>query len=149
MISTRNLTRRFVDFVAVNRVTLEVAQGAICVFLGPNGAGKSTTLKMLTGLLPVTSGNVTVCGLDVTANPLEHGRHTFAAACSHGMRKKTAFAMALLPSPRALFLDEPFEAIDPVTSKVMRDLLLSVARHGVTVFLTSHILSVVDQIATH
>jgi ABC-2 type transport system ATP-binding protein len=65
------------------------------------------------------------------------------------MRKKTAFAMALLPSPRALFLDEPFEAIDPVTSKVMRDLLLSVARHGVTVFLTSHILSVVDQIATH
>jgi ABC-2 type transport system ATP-binding protein len=200
MISCRNLTRRFVDLVAVNRVTLDVAKGAVCVFLGPNGAGKSTTLKMLTGLLPLTSGSVTVCGLDVTANPqelkrhigvlpedlglfddltvyehllltgavygldkketraragqllhalsLDHGRHTFAGACSHGMRKKTAFAMALLPSPRALFLDEPFEAIDPVTSKVMRDMLLAVARHGVTVFLTSHILSVVDQIAS-
>ena len=79
---------------------------------------------------------------------LEHGRHTFAAACSHGMRKKTSFAMALLPNPRVLFLDEPFEAIDPVTSKIMRDLLESVARRGVTVFLTSHILSVVEQIAT-
>src|SRR5258708_26858058 len=41
---------------------------------------------------------------------LEHGRHTFAAACSHGMRKKTTFAMALLPNPQVLFLDEPLEA---------------------------------------
>src|ERR1700749_1022966 len=44
---------------------------------------------------------------------LENGRHTFAASCSHGMRKKTSFAMALLPNPQLLFLDEPFEAIDP------------------------------------
>ena len=79
---------------------------------------------------------------------LEHGRNTFAAACSHGMRKKTAFAMALLPNPQVLFLDEPFEAVDPVTSKVMRELLASVARRGVTVFLTSHILPVVERIAT-
>src|SRR5205085_5449534 len=79
---------------------------------------------------------------------LEHGRRTFAAACSHGMRKKTAFAMALLPNPRVLFLDEPFEAIDPVTSKIMRDLLQSIARRGVTVFFTSHILSVAEQIST-
>jgi len=79
---------------------------------------------------------------------LEHGRHTFAASCSHGMRKKTSFAMALLPNPRVLFLDEPFEAIDPVTSRIMRGLLESVSRRGVTVFLTSHILSVVEQIAT-
>jgi ABC-2 type transport system ATP-binding protein len=200
MISCRNLTRRFVDFLAVNQINLEVAQGAICALLGPNGAGKSTTLKLLTGLLAPTSGRVTVCGLDVSSNQLElkrrigvlpedlglfddltvdehllltgsvygldkretlartaqllhalsleHGRHTFAGACSHGMRKKTAFAMALLPNPLALFLDEPFEAIDPVTSKIMRDLLVAVARRGVTVFLTSHILSVVEQIAT-
>jgi len=56
--------------------------------------------------------------------------------------------MALLPNPQVLFLDEPFEAIDPVTAKIMRDLLQSVARHGVTVFLTSHILSMVERIAT-
>ncbi len=79
---------------------------------------------------------------------LEHGRRTFADSCSHGMRKKTSFAMALLPNPRVLFLDEPFEAIDPVTSKIMRDLLESAARRGITVFLTSHVLHVVERLAT-
>ena len=200
MISCRQLTRRFGDFTAVDGLTFDVALGGICAFLGPNGAGKSTTVKMLTGLLPPTAGEVEVCGLDVKKNPLEvkrrigvlpedlglfddltveehlhltgsvygvdrhetrrrtdqllhalsleHGRRTFSASCSHGMRKKTAFAMALLPNPRVLFLDEPFEAIDPVTSKIMRELLQSVARRGVTVFLTSHILSVVERIAT-
>src|SRR6201993_1509219 len=71
MISCRNLTRRFGEFTAVSQLNLEVAAGAICVFLGPNGAGKSTTVKMLTGLLPPTSGTVEVCGIDAAANPLE------------------------------------------------------------------------------
>jgi len=79
---------------------------------------------------------------------LEHGRRTFARACSHGMRKKTALAMALLPNPQALFLDEPFEAVDPVTSRILRDLLENLARRGVTVFLTSHILALVERVAT-
>jgi ABC-2 type transport system ATP-binding protein len=79
---------------------------------------------------------------------LDHARRTFAAECSHGMRKKTALAMALLPNPEVLFLDEPFEAIDPVTSKTIFDLLASTARHGVTVFLTSHILPTVERLAT-
>ena len=60
MISCRNLTRRFGEFTAVNGLNLEVAAGAICAFLGPNGAGKSTTVKMMTGLLAPTSGEVTV-----------------------------------------------------------------------------------------
>jgi len=50
VISCRQLTKRFGAFTAVDRLTLDVAQGAICAFLGPNGAGKSTTVKMLTGL---------------------------------------------------------------------------------------------------
>ena len=83
----------------------------------------------------------------LSALSLAHGLDTFAGHCSHGMRKKTAFAMALLPNPEVLFLDEPFEAIDPVTSKTMRDLLVTVAGRGLTVFLTSHILSVVERIA--
>src|ERR1041385_8589371 len=71
MISCRNLTRRFGDFTAVNSLNLEVDTGAICAFLGPNGAGKSTTVKMMTGLLPPTSGEVHVCGLDSARNALE------------------------------------------------------------------------------
>jgi ABC-2 type transport system ATP-binding protein len=79
---------------------------------------------------------------------LEEGRHVYTSECSHGMRKKTALAMALLHNPRVLFLDEPFEGIDPVTSRAILDLLEEVARHGVTVFLTSHILSIVEKLAT-
>jgi ABC-2 type transport system ATP-binding protein len=78
---------------------------------------------------------------------LEDGRHTFASQCSHGMRKKTALAMAMLHNPKVLFLDEPFEGIDPVTSRAILDLLIEVANRGVTVFLTSHILSIVEKIA--
>lgn len=84
----------------------------------------------------------------LAALSLEHGARTFAGECSHGMRKKTALAMALLPNPRALFLDEPFEGIDPVTSKTIRELLRMLAARGVTIFLTSHILSIVEEIAT-
>lgn len=84
----------------------------------------------------------------LAALALDHGARTFAGECSHGMRKKTALAMALLPNPRALFLDEPFEGIDPVTSKTIRDLLKILAGRGVTIFLTSHILSIVEEIAT-
>ena len=78
---------------------------------------------------------------------LAAGRRTFARSSSHGMRKKTAFAMALLPNPEALFLDEPFEAVDPVTSAVMADILRKAASRGVTVFLTSHILPMAARIA--
>ncbi len=200
MIACRELTRRFGECTAVDRLTLEIPAGSICAFLGPNGAGKSTTVKMLTGLLEPTSGEVRVCGIDVARQPqavkprigvlpedlglfddltvwehlqlsgdiyglpaavtrdrarhllhalsLEHGRSTGAAHCSHGMRKKTSLAMALLHNPEVLFLDEPFEAIDPVTAQTIRDLLLCIAGRGITVFLTSHILSLVERIAS-
>lgn len=64
-IVARELTRTFGDFTAVDRVTFSVARGEIFGFLGPNGAGKTTTIKMLTGLLPPTSGEGWVAGLEV------------------------------------------------------------------------------------
>ncbi|WP_318520812.1 ABC transporter ATP-binding protein [Photobacterium leiognathi] len=64
-IITKWLTRKFGDFVAVDSLNLTVPRGAIYGFLGPNGCGKSTTLRMLTGLLTPTSGNVNVLGLDI------------------------------------------------------------------------------------
>jgi ABC-2 type transport system ATP-binding protein len=68
---------------------------------------------------------------------------------SHGMRKKLAFAAALLPNPDLLFLDEPFEGVDAVTSRVIRDMLADFVRRGSTVFLTSHVLDVVEKLCTH
>ncbi|WP_419240633.1 ABC transporter ATP-binding protein [Photobacterium leiognathi] len=64
-IITNGLTRKFGDFVAVDNLNLTVPRGAIYGFLGPNGCGKSTTLRMLTGLLTPTSGNVNVLGLAI------------------------------------------------------------------------------------
>ena len=68
-IAVRDLTRRFGDFVAVDRVSFDVGQGEIFGFLGANGAGKSTTIRMLCGLLKPTAGSATVDGVDVGGNP--------------------------------------------------------------------------------
>jgi len=73
-------------------------------------------------------------------------RHTFVEQASFGMRKKCALAMALLHNPKVLFLDEPFEGIDPVTSRSIKDLLLHMSGKGITIFLTSHILEVVERL---
>ncbi len=78
---------------------------------------------------------------------LEQGRHTLARDCSFGMRKKTALALALLPKPSVLLLDEPFEGIDPSSSRVIQLLLRELASDGATLLLTSHILSVVQALA--
>jgi ABC-2 type transport system ATP-binding protein len=64
-----NLVKRFGDFVAVDRINLEVRKGEVFGFLGPNGAGKSTTIRMLCGLLTPTSGRARVAGYDVGREP--------------------------------------------------------------------------------
>lgn len=67
---------------------------------------------------------------------------------SVGMRKKIGLAAALIHRPQVLFLDEPFEGIDPVSSKVIRDILNDLTRHGTTVFFSSHIMEVVERLCT-
>jgi len=66
-----DLTRKFGDFVAVDRVTFQVEEGEIYGFLGPNGSGKTTTIRMLCGLLLPTSGSATVLGYDIRTQPEE------------------------------------------------------------------------------
>ena len=68
-ITVTNLTKRFGDFVAVDGVSFDVAEGEVFGFLGSNGAGKSTTIRMLCGLLKPTSGIAKVGGVDVGKNP--------------------------------------------------------------------------------
>jgi ABC-2 type transport system ATP-binding protein len=80
---------------------------------------------------------------------LEDDPKKFTLEYSHGMKKKLALAAALLPNPDLLFLDEPFEGIDVVTSRVIRDLLAGFVARGSTVFLTSHILEIVEKLCTH
>ncbi len=65
VITVKNLTRRFGDFVAVDHINFEVGKGEIVGYLGPNGSGKTTTIRMLLGLLTPTEGEATVLGYDV------------------------------------------------------------------------------------
>jgi ABC-2 type transport system ATP-binding protein len=207
-IETRQLSRFFGtaksdSFRAVDQVNLQVERGTFYGFLGPNGAGKSTTIKMLTGLLAPSSGEIFVLGKNMsdpkesleakgrigvlpedlalfdnlTAReqltfvgrmhllPLETIRtrsdellsllglqneeKKLTLEYSHGMKKKLALASALLANPDLLFLDEPFEGVDAVTSRIIRDTLKGYVERGSTVFLTSHVLDVVEKLCTN
>ena len=70
-VDIRDLTRRFGDLVAVDRATLAIEPATIFGLIGPNGAGKSTLIKMLTTLLPPTSGSASVAGYDIVGRPTE------------------------------------------------------------------------------
>jgi ABC-2 type transport system ATP-binding protein len=200
-ITTDKLTRKFGALTAVDGVDLSVEAGQFFGFLGPNGAGKSTTIKMLTGLLAPTSGQMQLLGIDFQANPVEVKRQigvvpegmglfdrltgseylrfvgrmygldrattekraeelldfmqladrekTLIADYSHGMQKKLALAAAVIHGPRILFLDEPFEGVDALAAGALKALLGRMTERGVTIFLTSHVLEIVERLCSH
>jgi ABC-2 type transport system ATP-binding protein len=201
-IETSSLTRDFGTFRAVDQLNLRVEAGCFYGFLGPNGAGKSTTIKMLTGLLAPSTGNIRILGEEIsdpqraltvkrrTGAVLENlalfdnltarefltfvgrmyllPRETVRERCaqllammeldrdekkltlefSHGMKKKLALAAALIPNPDLLFLDEPFEGVDAVASRTLRDTLRQFVKRDGTVFLTSHVLEIVEKLCS-
>lgn len=67
---------------------------------------------------------------------------------SHGMKKKLALACALIHRPEILFLDEPFEGVDAIASRTLKDLLSRLTARGLTVFLTSHVLEIVERLCS-
>jgi len=200
-ISTQGLSRRFGELLAVDGVNLQVAPGQFFGFLGPNGAGKSTTIKMLTGLLAPSSGQIEILGLDLNTHPVEvkrqigvvpegmalFGRLTgseflnFAGRMygldrviaaqrsaelldfmqladqpkklvtdySHGMQKKLAMAAAVIHGPKVLFLDEPFEGVDAIAAGTLKSMLQGMIARGATIFLTSHVLEIVERLCSH
>lgn len=71
MIGLDGLSKSFGPLVAVDRITLDVAEGEVLGFLGPNGAGKTTTMRMLAGFLEPTAGDARICGFSVASAPVE------------------------------------------------------------------------------
>jgi ABC-2 type transport system ATP-binding protein len=106
-----------------------------------------TFVAQVHGIDPATAKSRSMDLLDVM--DLKSAGTTLVTDFSHGMRKKLSLAAALLPAPRLLFLDEPFEGIDAVASRQIKDLLLSFVGRGGTIFLTSHILEIVERLSTH
>jgi len=74
---------------------------------------------------------------------------TLIADYSHGMQKKLALAAAVIHGPRILFLDEPFEGVDALAAGALKALLARMTERGVTIFLTSHVLEIVERLCSH
>ena len=199
IVQTRGLCKQYGKVMRVNRLDLQVPEGAIYGFLGPNGAGKSTTLKMILGLVHPTAGSISVFGKEVNGHNrldmlrqvgsliespsyyghltgeenlkvvqtlrrvpekdvyevleivrLEGQRNKKVAHYSLGMKQRLGLAAALLGFPRLLILDEPTNGLDPAGIQEMRELICSLPeRFGMTVVVSSHLLSEIDQMADH
>lgn len=80
---------------------------------------------------------------------LEENDRTLTIEFSHGMKKKLSLAAALIHDPELLFLDEPFEGIDALANRIIRGVLERLVQRGATIFLTSHILEIVERLCTH
>jgi ABC-2 type transport system ATP-binding protein len=199
MIRARALHRVFGPLVAVEDVTLDVADGTILALLGPNGAGKTTTVRMLAGLLAPTSGDAEVAGCDIRREPAEvrsriglvtdtpglHDQMTLRAyleffgriyglpsparrsriadllamfdlqqvatrrmaGFSRGMQQRVAIARALLHEPSVLFLDEPTAGLDPLATRMVRELIVSLKHSSRTIVLCTHDLDEAERLA--
>lgn len=195
-IEVADLTQRFGDVLAVDRLSLSIPPGMFYGIVGPNGAGKTTTLMAMCGLRRPTSGTIRVAGHDLrtareaalaqlgvmmdglslperlTATEilrysaglrglgggwraragdlleilgLDAVPRTLIVEYSTGMRKKINLALALLHRPRVLVLDEPFEAIDPLSARSIEQVLRQYVDAGGTVVLSSHIMDFVER----
>ena len=194
ILQTKNLTKTFKKQTAVKDISIAVERNSIYGLLGPNGAGKSTTLKLITGMLHPTKGEIlfndhpfhrndlkgigaliesaplyenltarenlkvrtTVLGLpnkriDEVLNivKLSNTGKKRAGHFSMGMKQRLGIALALLNKPELLILDEPTNGLDPIGIQELRKLIHTFPEQGVTVILSSHILSEIEQVADH
>ena len=194
MLKTNNLSKTFKKQSAVNKISLNIPKGCVYGLLGPNGAGKSTTLKMITGILKPTSGEIiyddkpwnrgvlSEIGALIENPPiyenltarenlevraillgapksridevlktvsLENTGKKKAGQFSLGMKQRLGIALALLGNPKLLILDEPTNGLDPIGIEELRELLKSFPGKGITVILSSHILSEVQMMADY
>ena len=178
ILETNELTKVFGKQKAVNNVSLKIEENSVYGLLGPNGAGKSTTLKMITGMLHKTSGEIMFEGHEWSRNDLsdigaliempplyenlsaridevleivdlKNTGKKKSGQFSLGMKQRLGIAIALLNNPKLLILDEPTNGLDPLGIQELRDLIRNFPKKGITVILSSHILAEVEQTADH
>lgn len=200
MLEAVHLTKIYAGIPAVESVSFTIAPGEILGYLGPNGSGKSTTVKMLTGLLQPTRGEILLDGQALAKDPVAYklrlgyvpeepqlysflsgreylqltgrlrglaqpaldqkiddllallglstARFSAIATYSKGMRQKVLLAAALLHDPDLVILDEPFSGLDVSASQVLKALLKDLAAAGKMILYSSHVLEVVEKVAT-
>ena len=194
LLQIEGLTVRVEDKEILHGIDLQIKKGETHVLMGPNGAGKSTTLKMITGIMKPTDGEIIYDGkpwsraileeigalienppiyenltarenlevrailLGVAKSRIDEVLKTVsltntgkkkAGQFSLGMKQRLGIAIALLNNPKLLILDEPTNGLDPVGIEELRNLIRQFPKQGMTVILSSHILSEVEQIADY
>ena len=117
-IEAENLTKKFGNFTAVNKVSFRIEQGEIFGFLGSNGCGKTTTMKMLTGLLPATAGKAWLLGNEVEAQDIETRRRvgymsqSFSLYSELTVRQNLILHARLFQVPKHMILERVDEMLD-------------------------------------
>lgn len=192
ILETKNLCKNFKEDEVIKNVSLHIRRNTIYGLLGPNGAGKSTILKMITGMLHLTSGEIIFdnhtftrkdlhsIGSIIESAPLYENldardnlrvrtialgipesridevleivdlKNTGKKKAGHfsmGMKQRLGIAIALLNNPKLLILDEPTNGLDPFGIKELRNLIKSFPSKGITVIISSHILSEIQLVA--
>ncbi len=112
MIQTESLTKKFGDILAVDRLTLEVAEGEVFGFLGPNGAGKTTTVRMLTSLIAPTSGSAVVNGFKVGVQDQEIRRTVGILTETPGMYDNLSAEFNLLVYANLYEVEDPKRQVE-------------------------------------
>ena len=161
-IEIRGLTKAFGQKVAVDRINLDIPSGSFYGLVGRNGAGKTTTISMVTGMLgeQLITYSGYLHGIDketvasrvkdlLAAMDLTDAAGRAVADYSAGMTKKIALAAALIHAPSVLILDEPFEAVDPVSAANIQDILRGFVASGGTVVISSHVMDLVQRLCDH
>jgi ABC-2 type transport system ATP-binding protein len=178
-IVTEKLTRKFGALTAVDHIDLQMLTGLLAPtsgrmrLLGTDFSANPMEVKRRIGVVPEGMGlfeRLTgveylhfvgrMYGLDRATTQkrseelldfmqLADRRKALIADYSHGMQKKLALAAAVIYGPRILFLDEPFEGVDALAAGALKDLLARMTLRGVTIFLTSHVLEIVERLCSH
>ena len=139
ILKTTDLCKSFSGLSVVNNLSLNIEKNSVYGLLGPNGAGKSTILGLPDKRIDEVLQIVRLTGT---------GKKR-AGQFSLGMKQRLGIAIALLNNPKLLILDEPTNGLDPVGIEELRELIRSFPSKGITVILSSHILSEVQQTADH
>src|SRR5580692_4931764 len=142
------LVKQYGNVTAVDNLSLRVPAGTMFGFLGPNGSGKSTTIGCLTGLLDPSSGEIEILGERFSSEASSLKRRMGVMPETLGLFEPLYAHefLAFIHSPEVLFLDEPFESIDPAGVALMKQWLRRFTEQGRTVFITTHVLDTVERL---
>lgn len=136
VVVTKNLTKKYGVFTALDNLTMEIERGQILGFIGPNGAGKTTTIKILVGLLRPTSGSAAVAGADCVRDARKVKRlvgympDTFGSYDNMRVREYLDFFGAAFGIGRSVRIRRIDEVMEITGSAYMRDLFVESLSHG-------------------